>query len=64
MFDAPLGQTQGRGFHDPSTASDADDPTTASDADGRPRTDANGSPRSDAVMQVLSWLPSMLIEPD
>ena len=64
MFDAPLGQTQGRGLHDPSTASDADDPTTASDADGRPRTDANGSPRSDAVMQVLSWLPSMLIEPD
>ena len=64
MFDAPLGQTQGRGFHDPSTASDADDPTTASDADGRPRLDANGSPRSDAVMQVLSWLPSMLIEPD
>jgi len=55
MFDAPLGQTQGRGFHDPSTASDAD---------GRPRTVANGSPRSDAVMQVLSWLPSMLIEPD
>jgi pimeloyl-ACP methyl ester carboxylesterase/acyl carrier protein len=55
MFDAPLGQTQGRGFHDPSTASDAD---------GRPRLDANGSPRSDAVMQVLSWLPSMLIEPD
>ena len=55
MFDAPLGQTQGRGFHDPSTASDAD---------GRPRTDANGSPRSDAVMQVLSWLPSMLMEPD
>jgi pimeloyl-ACP methyl ester carboxylesterase/acyl carrier protein len=55
MFDAPLGQTQGRGFHDPSTASDVD---------GRPRLDANGSPRSDAVMQVLSWLPSMLIEPD
>jgi len=55
MFDAPLGQTPGRGFHDPSTASDAD---------GRPRLDANGSPRSDAVMQVLSWLPSLLIAPD
>ena len=55
MFDAPLGQTQGRGFHNPSTASDAD---------GSPRPDADGSPRSDAVMQVPSWLPSMLIEPD
>jgi hypothetical protein len=61
MFDAPLGQTQGLGFHDqairgnqrpsePIRGIEFHDPIAASDADGRSRT---VSPRSDALVQVL-----------